>query len=329
MGLQSAASGRGSSTLIRGFSHQRFEVGSSLTMDAGLHVQYFALSTEVSVEPRGSIRVDLTGGHALSAGYGLHSQIEDLRIYFADTGEPDRFPNTDLGMTKAHHAVLGYDVKLGDVSRLRAEGYYQYLFDVPVIADSVYSLINFEQDFEFRNALVNDGAGRNYGVELTIERFLKDGFYFLVTGSLFKSMFRGGDDVWRNSRFDRMFATNALFGREFLIRRSGSVLGINGRLTYNGGHRYSPVDQTASADVREVVFDESMVFSERAPAQAVVDLTITYRRNKRRYASAWALQVKNVLGAGLLYHDFDYTTGRVEELHDAIVLPVLSYKVEF
>ncbi|MDR1729520.1 MAG: hypothetical protein LBR52_02540 [Prevotellaceae bacterium] len=63
--------------------------------------------------------------------------------------------------------------------------------------------------------LVNDGKGRNYGVDVTHERYLQNGYYYLLTGSLFKARYLGGDGVWRNTRLDRNYVVNALGGKEW------------------------------------------------------------------------------------------------------------------
>ena len=62
--------------------------------------------------------------------------------------------------------------------------------------------------------LVNEGTGRNYGVELTVERFFNKGYYFLLTGSLYKSEFEALDGVTRSTRFDAGFASNFRLGVE-------------------------------------------------------------------------------------------------------------------
>lgn len=320
--------GSGSSEIVRAFSHTRWDVGRT-TLDVGLHTLYFRLSKDWSIEPRAALSLPLTSRVRLSAGYGLHSQVEDLRIYFV-TGENSGPPlNRSLELAKAHHAVAGLDVSLSDVARVKLEGYYQQHVDVPVIPDSSYSLLNFAQDFAFDEALANEGAGRNYGVELTLERFMRDGYYFLVTGSAFRARYRGGDRIWRDGRYDRRFAVNLLLGREFTVQHGAAVIGINGRLTVNGGLRHSPVDEVLSVERGEVVYDERAPFTVQTAPQPVADMTATYRKNHRTFSSVWALQVKNVFASGWPYHDYNLVSARVESLKDRIVLPVLSYKIEF
>lgn len=326
--LASAARGDGASTLLQVYAASEVALAARWSASVGLHVQHFALTGATSPEPRLSLRWAAAPGQAVTLGYGLHSQVEDLRFYaVAPEGPEGPRPNAALGLARAHHLVLSYDRRLGDGARLEAEAYAQALFDVPVIADSSFALLNFEQDFTFRDALVNDGAGRNVGLEVTLERFLRDGWYALATGSLFRSRYRGGDGVWRPTRFDRGYAANVLVGREVAV--GTSLLGLNGRLNVLGGRRRSPVDEAASRAAEEVVYDAYRAFADREPALVVADLTVTYRRNHARWSEVWALQVKNVLGAKTVGLDYNYATERVEDVREGFPLPVLSYKVEF
>ena len=40
-------------------------------------------------------------------------------------------------------------------------------------------------------------------LELTLERFLDKGFYYLVTASVFESKYKGSDNIWRNTCFQQ------------------------------------------------------------------------------------------------------------------------------
>lgn len=325
--LREVAAGSGRSALLQGYSQSRFDLTSDLVLNAGVHVMHFALTGATAVEPRVSTRWEVAQDQALSVGYGLHSQTDDLRIYLARVG--DARPNIDLRLMRAHHGVVSYDVAIGRHSRVKAEGFVQRLFDVPVIADSSYSLLNFQQDFQFAEALVNRGAGLNYGLDVTAERFLKDGFYYLITASLLESRYRGGDGVWRPTRWDRGYMANGLVGREFVFGGGRSLLGVNLRASVLGGTRRSPVDAEASRRLEEVVFDERRAFAERGPGLFLVDVTLTYRRSRGRVADVWALQVKNALASKETILDYNFQTNEVDEVREGFPLPVLSYKLEF
>ncbi len=321
---------KGSSYRTQVFAQSRTRLGRQLTLNTGLHSQHFRLNRQTTLEPRLGIKYALDYNNTVGIGYGNHSQMEDLKIYLIQD-PAGNLVNKDLRLTRAHHLVFSYDRILGEDVRLKVEPYYQFLYDVPVAPDSSFSMVNFSQDWFLTQDLVNDGKGRNYGIDLTLERFLRNNFYYLVTGSIFKSEYQGGDGVWRNSRYDRGFAFNFLAGKEWQFGTDGSKwFGLNGRLNLMGGLRYSPVDDAASIAAEEVIFDETNAFQDQAPTVNYLDMTITYRKNKRNFSTVWSLQVKNLLG----YEDFDgynynFSEMAVEESRSIVMIPNLSYKIEF
>jgi hypothetical protein len=82
---------------------------------------------------------------------------------------------------------------------------------------SSYSALNEGADFVFTECagLVGTGTGRNYGLELTVEKFLSKGYYALITASVFDSRYTGSDGVERNTGFANEYVLNALFGKEW------------------------------------------------------------------------------------------------------------------
>lgn len=321
------AQGDGRSLLVQAFTQSRLTLAPGLDVAAGVFAQHLALTSRSVAEPRLGLTWAVSTRQSVRLGYGLHSQFEDLRFYLA---RPDgvREPNRRLRPTRAHHLVVGTTRQISETTRVQLEGYVQRLYDVPVIADSSFSLLNVRQDWTFAEALVNDGAGENVGVEVTVETPLRGGFYALFTGSLFRSRYRGGDGVWRGSRFDQRYAVNMLAGREVRVG-TRNLLGANVRVAALGGERRSPVDEVASVAQQEVVFDETRAFTVRTPGFWVVDLTLTYRINGRRASQVWALQLKNALAATDPTLDFNLRLNAVETIREGYPLPVLSYALEF
>ena len=125
-----------------------------------------------------------------------------------------------LLFSRASHFVLGYERKLGENVRAKLETYYQSLSKIPVSAfPNQDSSLNIGADFapSDKADLVNNGSGENYGVELTIERFFNNQFYFLVTASLFDSKYKGSEGIERNTAFNTHYASNILPGKEFFV----------------------------------------------------------------------------------------------------------------
>ena len=313
------------------FFHQsKYRLAEDLTLNAGVHSQYFALNEQITLEPRASLSWNLDYDRTLSFGYGNHSQLEDMKIYqLTDlTGEQ---PNRDLKLSRAHHFVLSYDWVINENLRLKVEPYFQYLYDIPVIADSTFSMLNFEQDWFFNTALENTGKGRNYGIDVTLEKFFSDHFYYLLTGSLFESEYTGGDGIWRDSRFNRNYTFNALVGKEWEISgRKNKLIGFNARLNMMGGKHISPLDNEASIQLQEEVLNEADAFTNHEPATYQLDLTFTHRKNKPNHSSVWAIQLKNALGSKEFFgYRYNYQTLAMEKDESKIMVPSISYKIEF
>ncbi len=331
--LITAVDETGSSKLFNLFSQSKFSLTTKLLFNIGIHNQYFNLNDEFLIEPRIGITYNLSKTQSLSLAYGKHSRLDPQSIYFARVMDGNNVtqPNKQLKLTKAHHFVLAYDLSLNPNLRLKLEPYVQLLYDVPVIPDSSYSTINIEAEWFFTDKLNNSGTGTNIGVDLTLERFLNNGFYYLFTASLFESKYVGGDNIERNTRFNTNFVINLLFGKEWALGASkNKILGINGRLNILGGHRIAPLDRDLSNQQGEVIFDYSRQFEDQKPNLYYLNASLNYRINKKNHASIWSLQVINLLGIEEHYgYVYSYKENRIVEDDAVVVVPSLSYKIEF
>lgn len=322
---------KGQSALTEAYWQSRYQLSPSISVNAGVNASYFLLNKNYSVDPRFSIKWQMAPKHALTLGLGKQSQLEELRFYFVRNSKDgdSYFPNKNLDFSQAQHIILGYDWSISEKLRFKAEAYYQRLYRVPGIADSSYSMINFNQDWEFHDALTNNTKGKNIGLDLTLERFLTDGFYYLATASIFDSKYKGGDGIWHNTRFDKEYSYNILVGKEYQLKRN-RIFGVNARLNYLGGERKTPINTSESIKQKYVVYDESRAFDQQYPATYYLDFTVTYRTNKKHYSGTWALQIKNLLGSPIYSGPaYNYKTKSIEELKVSMVLPVLSYRIDF
>ena len=318
----------GSTNFTEAYSQIKYQLSPSLLANVGLHIHHFGLNKEVSLESRAGLAWKISDKHSLSFGYGKHSQPEDLNVYMIEVGGVA--VNKDLKISEAHHFVLGYDWQLTDKLRFKVEGYFQYLWNIAGEEGTSYSFINLRRALYLNKKLVNNTEGRNYGIDLTLERFLGDNYYYLITGSVFTSKYKAGDNVWRNTRYNKGFVLNALFGKEFYFANKRKVLDVNARITITGGERYSPILQSQSLAAKRVIFDESRAFSEQLRPLTYADLTVNYRINHRKSSSVFSFQMKNVLGAPIyIDHNYNYQTGQIELSKATLVIPNISYKIEF
>jgi len=269
----------GFSSLLTAYSSSVFRFTDKLLMNVGVNTQFFTLNNHYTVEPRIGFRYQLKQNHSFGLAYGLHSRLERLNYYFNNSLQTGEVAvNKDLDFTKSHHAVVSYDWNITDLVHFKIEPYYQQLFSVPVIENSSFSFLNLQGDWFFAEKLRNTGEGRNYGVDLTMEKYISKGYYYLLSGSLFESKYKGGDGIWHNTRYNRNYLLNALFGKEWQTgKHNQNSLGANIRFTYQGGSRYSPIDEAASLLSKEVMFKEEKAFSGQFDPSVNVHFTISLK----------------------------------------------------
>jgi hypothetical protein len=333
-GLVSIADEKDASNIIQFFSQSKFNISKQFVLNVGLHGQFFDLNKEFLVEPRFGLTYNLGEKQSVSFAYGKHSSIEPLTLYFAkvNNGNNVSQPNKDLDVSKAHHLVFAYDISLGSNLRLKVEPYIQYLHDVPVIPDSNYSVLNLEAEwYYFDKELVNTGTGKNLGVDITLERFLQNGYYYLFTASFFDSKYKGDDGVERNTRFNTQYVINLLYGKEWIVgKQKNKILGVNAKVNFFGGKRITPVNQEQSIIEEDVVYYYSKLYEDKESNKFHVNATINYRINKKKHARIWSFQMINLFLVSENYgYFYNYKNKRVEPWELAVPVPNLSYKIEF
>ncbi len=326
--MENYAKSDGNTMLYSGFTNSTIRLGNKITANIGVSGLYFALNKEYSIEPRAGIKWQMSPKHSMGLAYGRHSKHEKLDYYFVE--RDNEFVNKKLNLAKADHFVLSYDWSLSDNLHLKIEAYYQYLSRVPVTKDSTFSIIN-QKEWYLNTALVNDGKGKNYGIDITLERYLADGYYYMFTGSVFNSRYKTGDGIWRNTRLNRNYLFNALGGKEWRVgRRKQNTLNLNLKLSYQGGERYSPVDEQASLLAQDAIYDESKAYSKQLKPALTGSFTFAYKINRKKLAHEFAVKMVNANGYKEYNgHVFNYKKEEVEMDKKSVVMPNISYKIQF
>ncbi|MBL0322285.1 MAG: TonB-dependent receptor [Ignavibacteria bacterium] len=322
-------------TLSQGYAQLRTRLTEEFTVNAGLHAQYYTLGDAVAVEPRAGIVWSVSPTMSLNAGYGLHSQAQNIYVY--NVQEPDSSgalvrSNLDLGFTRSHHAVLGYDWFISNDIRLRIETYYQWLFDVPVErTPSSFSAINTGAGFAPSNQgnLINTGTGHNVGLELTLEHFFRNGFYFLVTGSFFDSRYLGSDGIERNTAYNTRYVANFLGGKEFSVG-DNNVIAVNLKVSTTGGRYLTPIDLEASAAAGRTVYDESQAYTQLQDPYFRMDLRLSYRMELGSSTMEFALDLQNVTNnQNVFTQTYNPRTGGITTEYQQGFFPVPTFRWTF
>lgn len=324
----------GFSSLLNFYTESMLSLHRTVKLNVGVTSQWFLLNQHYTIEPRLSLKWQIKPQHSLTFAYGLNSRLEMLNYYFTQD-EQGKEVNKNLDFTKAHHFSLGYDWAMSENTHLRIEPYYQWLYDVPVIGDnSTFSMINLQgnDDWFISNPLVNEGYARNYGIDITLEQYMHRGFYYLASASLYDSKYRTSKTgEWFNSRYNRHFTFNLLGGKEWMVGRNRqNILGVSGKVTYQGGDRYSPIDKASSVIEKDAVYDETNPYSCHLSPMFLAHLTVSYRINRKHTSHEIAAKLINVTGYKDYYgHRYNFHSNQVEEEREANIVPNISYKIYF
>lgn len=320
--MEQISKGNGGSCVLSAYSSSVINLSNHLTTSLGITAQYFTLNKNWTVEPRAALKWSFNPKHALALAYGLHSRREKLDYYFVEqeaNGKTES--NRYLDFSKAHHFGLTYDWNINSYMHLKVEPYYQYLFRIPVEENSSFSIIN-HQSFYLDRILKNRGSGVNYGIDITLEQYMKNGFYYMITASLFKSKYKAGDNIWRNTRLDKNYLLNILAGKEWMVgRNKQNVLSLNGRIFFQGGDRYTPVDEGKSMIEHDIKFDETRAYSKKFDPSINGDISFSYRINKKKISHEFSIRMH--------FYQYNEKTHKIEKKDGSGLIPNISYKIYF
>ncbi len=324
--------------LSQGFAHLKYSFNDRWSINAGLHAQYVFLNASKAVEPRLVIKYDLNEKSSFNFGYGLHAQMQPINVYFLQSQNADgtiSYNNENLDFTKSLHFVFGYDINPVKDWRLKAELYYQYLYDVPVNTfSSSYSMLNTGASFktELEDRLTNAGTGQNYGVELTIEKFFSKGYYGLFTSSLYSSKYTGSDGIERNTAFNGKFVYNILAGKEWSVGNDKrNRISVDFKLTNAGGRAYTPIDLTASqASGREVLNSDAYSGFYDNYLRMDVKVNYTFNSKKRKLSQTLSLDIQNVTNNDNVFSQkYDNQSQAIRTTYQLGLFPNVVYKLQF
>lgn len=324
--------------LGQAYVHLKYSLSDKLTLNAGLHAQLFFLNNSTAVEPRIGAVYALNNKSSFNFGYGLHSQIQPINVYFLqsqDAGGNTVYNNMNLDFTKSHHLVLGYNIQPFSDWRIKTEVYYQYIYNVPVNTfSSSYSMLNTGSTFktDLEDSLTNSGTGQNYGVELTIEKFFSKGYYALFTTSIYSSTYKGSDGVERNTAFNGRYVFNILAGKEWKVgKEKRNRFSTDIKFTNAGGRAYTPIDLTASiATGREQLSTDA--YSSYYTNYYRLDLKFGFTLNssKRKIAQTFSLDLQNVTAHKNVFSQrYDDKKQDISVTNQLGFFPNVVYKIQF
>jgi hypothetical protein len=299
----------------------------------GVHAYQFSLNEAKGMEPRLALSYENERGGRFGFGMGWHSRLEPISTYLYKRYQVNGFfvqPNKSILPSQAMHQVLSYDQRIGENTRLKIEAYWQNIQQVPVdtLKTGQFSMLNYSSGIPTQ-ILENKGQGINKGIELTLERFFADNFYYLLTASLFDSQYQNKDLKWRNTQFNNMYAGNILLGKDFKLNKQKS-LSLNLRYLMRGGNRYTPINLTESIKKNTTVLQSARIMEAQHPNFERIDFSIAYRINREGHAWSIRADLQNILNTkNVIEERYDSSIKGFSYRYALPLIPIFSSRLDF
>jgi hypothetical protein len=324
----------GKTDMIQGYGTWKHRMTKDLSIVSGMHYTQLFLNNNFSIEPRLGMKYNLNPKQFVSFGAGLHSKVESISVYMANVeGQENEYANQDLELTKSIHLVAGFGHQFNPNLSFKTEVYYQHLYDVPVENDvnSTFSMINQSSSY-INLPMVSEGTGDNYGIELTLEMYFHNKFYYMLNSSIYKYTFTTLDGQKFNSRFDANYAGNVVIGKEFDLKskKNQKTLAINIKASILGGNRFTPIDLNQSIIEGQEVRDYSKTNESKLDDVIYANLGVTYRINKKNVTHEVKLDIQNVTNSqAAVGNYYNSENQKIEEYYQLSLIPNLMYILKF
>lgn len=341
-GLDNATSFNNHVNSLSNFISWKFNFTNKLTLVSGIHNMNVLLNKKSTIEPRIALIWQINKNNSFHIGYGKHSTSEKVHHYFTRVKQSDGNyiePNQDLDLLKADHYVMGFKKYFNDYLAAKLEIYYQDLYNLPVENNdtSYFATINEGTDYRYVD-LVNEGVGRNYGVELTVERFFDNNYYLVINGSLYESKYKTLEDIWRNTMYNGNYMVNLLWGKEFnnLGKKNNKTLAINTKSYIAGGRRYIPLLRDGNGTVavepdNNLYWDYEKAYDNKLVHVYNVNVSVSYKINRKKSTHELFLDLMNIVHSDAKLSEY-YDESQPDKIgyeKQMFFLPNIMYRVYF
>jgi len=326
--------------LLQAFAQWKHRLSEAVTINGGVHYSKLSFNSKHSIEPRLAFQWQAAPKVRLSLSSGVHSRMENLGYYFFEgtsfEGEPVK-QKSDLGLPRAWHNVLGFDYFINDKMRIKTELYYQHQYNIAVATDIDYpfSMLNASEIWDYieLNEADEIGTGTNMGIDITFEKFLSRGHYYMLTGSIYDSKFKAANGEKYNTRFNGNYMLNLVGGKEWTLRKRKKkerTFGVNGKFVLAGGRRQTPLDEEATLREGDVIFDNSRLYSIKGDTYGRLDLGLSLTSNRAKSSHTIKLDIQNITNRENVY-SFRYNPETLEKKAETQtgLFPFLNYRIEF
>jgi len=240
-------------------------IAGKFVIQPGFRLQYYASLSQMSPEPRLSIkynmvekfRLKMAGGYFTQNLMSTSNDLDVVNLFYGFLSGPENLPKTFKGedvinkLQKSWHAIFGFEWDLTDRLSLNVEGYYKYYPQLTNINRNKY----FDDNEE--NALIPDIYKKDFiletgdaeGVDVSVEYTYKK-LHFWGTYSL--GYIHRDDGISKYvPPYDRRHNLNMMLS--WTLGKK-STWELNGRFNYGSGFPFTPT----SGYYEEIGFNNNM-----------------------------------------------------------------------
>ena len=328
--------GNGTTWYNQAYFQTNYRITPSTTLRGGITLVYYAFNQQWNVEPRIELSQYFGKRNKISLAYANTSQIVPFTSSYTTatdqvTGQITGFPNLDLPLMKSHYFNSGLALGFSDFLVLKIEPYYQFLYNVPasLLPQRSFWLLNAGDEFEV-DPLEATGEGRNYGMDISLEKYFANQLFFILNTSLFTSNFsKGKGSPVYPTRYASDLIASFTTGKEWQLQ-NGNTFEAGLKFLYSDGLRYTPIDEGMSEMFRRTIEIQDQAFANKTIYYFRMDLRISYRKNLPTRSWKLSLDIQNATNrVNEERPEYDFLLQKVIFDPQSSIIPIISYTLDF
>lgn len=296
---------------IEGYLQDRYNLLPFLSVVYGLRFDYFNQIDELSIQPRGSLRVELPNSSELQFAYGIYNQTPIPAQLSTSVGNPE------LKSSQASHFIVELKRQLSQDTEIKIAAYYKDLVNL-VTSDEL-------------SVFLNQGVGYAQGTELFLRHQSGDRFFGWVSYAyaLSKRRDRLGEP-YRYYSFDQTHVTTLAASYNLT-----PTWEFGAKWQYRTGNPYTPVvDATRIPDPRNGKLIYLPIYgeknSERLPPYHRLDLRVSKVFRFNSWELGFFLELLNAYNRkNLLDYQYEEDYKDKNPIYQFPILPYLGITATF
>lgn len=313
-----------------GYLNLNWRLTSKSLLTLGINNLYTKLLKRYSLEPKASITTQVSNGYKLSFSTGIYSKVPIAYGF-------ENIKNTPKLM-KTGQFIVSNEFQLDSGFTFKVEAYYQYYWNVYYINSIVNGVKN---ETVLNNPILeyspnpinsNTTTGRNFGIEVFMNKSFKRNYHLVFSGSLFDSRFKNSEGKLLNTIFNNRFNFVASLDKEYLRKKSYGikVVNISCKTLYYGGYYAIPISLTTSQIYQDTYYDIRGIYSDKLPNNFRIDLGIQISYSRKRVKHELRFDIQNVSNhKNVVKRYYDPITDQVKATYQFPILPIIGYGIYF